>query len=260
MKKIAVGQMNSKTLDVAYNLDKISGLVNEAASQGAEVIVLPELCASGYRADEAFASIAEPLSGKTVSSLADISRGCGGIYIYTSVAEQNGEGGKPYNTAVLVNGGGALASYRKIHLWGAETEYFSAGSEMCAAQTPLGLTGLMICFDVSFPEAARKHALAGADALFYTFAFANPAREYAFGLLTRARALENGCYVLAANMVGCERGTEFFGASRIIGPAGEELANAGAREGVVCADFDPELLEATRARYPYLAVRRPDTY
>lgn len=252
--------MRTKISDIRYNLSVMEQLVREAADLHADAIVLPELCVTGYRADGEFSELSEPLDGDIVRKLTAISKNNSGIYIYTAIPERDMSGGKPFNSAVLVGADGLVGSYRKIHLWGAETQYFAAGKETRMIDTPFGRAGLMVCFDVSFPELARKHALAGADILLYTFAFANPAREYAFDLLTRTRALENGCYLAAANLIGVEKGTEFFGSSRIVDPAGNVLANAGKDEGVVCADVDFDVLEAIRKKYPYLERRMPDTY
>ncbi|MEA4912878.1 MAG: carbon-nitrogen hydrolase family protein [Oscillospiraceae bacterium] len=260
MKKIAVAQMHSKTLEIANNLAVIKRLVHEAAAQHADIVLLPELCVTGYRADDVFSSLAEPLDGAFVNAFTQLSAENGGIQIYTSVPERNSKGGLPYNTAILVTENGMTAFYRKIHLWGSEVNYFTPGNQLCCAETSIGRAGLMVCFDVSFPEVARAHALGGADALFYTFAFSNPARAYAFDIFTRARALENGCYVAAANMVGVEKDTCFFGSSCIIDPAGNIVADAQNREGVVSADFDLGLLEEVRTRYPYLSCRKHDIY
>lgn len=257
---IAVGQMHSDTCEVDKNLSKIGALVKEAAASGARLITLPELCVTGYRADEKFPALAQGLDGEYVRQLRLLSRDNRGIWIYTSIPESAEDGGKPYNTAILVNDRGLAASYRKIHLWGRETEYFRAGNVMTTADSPVGRAGLHICFDVSFPEPARYSALEGADLLMYAFAFGNPKRKYAFDVLTQARALENGCYVMASNLVGAEKDTVFFGGSRILDPAGAELVNVGAGEGVACACLDRELLERVRRQYPYVLKRRKDIY
>lgn len=259
-KIIAVGQFCAHTCDVGKNLEKMEALVREAASVHAGLLVLPELAVTGYRADEEFARLAQPLDGEYVRELSRMSRENGGIWLYTSIPEKAEGTVKPYNTAVLVNSDGLEADYRKIHLWGRETEYFSAGDMARAAQTPLGRAGLHICFDVSFPEAARYSALDGAELLLYAFAFSNPERRYAFDIFTQARALENGCYVAAANLSGCEKDSIFFGGSRIIDPAGRVIAEIQRDEGVVTATCDERLLGDIRVRYPYLQRRRPETY
>lgn len=257
---IAVGQMHSDTCEVDKNLSKMETLVKEASASGARLITLPELCVTGYRADEKFSALSQSLQGEYVQQLQRMSRENQGIWIYTAIPEAAADGGKPYNTAVLVNCRGLAASYRKIHLWGMETEYFRAGDTLATADTPVGKAGLHICFDVSFPEPARFSALEGADLLMYVFAFANPKRKYAFDALTQARALENGCYLMASNLVGEEKDTAFFGGSRILDPAGNELVNLGTREGVACAPLDRQLLAQVRERYPYIDKRRKDIY
>lgn len=258
--RVAVGQMHSDTCEVDKNLLKIEDIVKEASASGAKLIALPELCVTGYRADEKFSSLAQSLHGEYVQELRRMSQENQGIYIYTAIPEAVEDGGKPYNTAVLINRQGVAASYRKIHLWGMETEYFRAGDKLAIAETPVGRVGMHICFDVSFPEPARFSALEGADLLMYVFAFANPKRKYAFDVLTQARALENGCYVMASNLVGDEKNTAFFGGSRILDPAGNELVNLGDREGIACAALDRKILADIRGRYPYLDKRRQDIY
>ncbi len=260
MKKIAVGQMHAQTLEIDRNLEKMRQLSQEAEKQGAQLLLLPELCATGYRADERFADLAQRLDGEMVQELIKISRENSGLMLYTSIPEKSGENGKPYNTAVLVNENGLQAFYRKVHLWGSETEFFQAGMTFAAANTVLGKVGLMVCYDVSFAESARWCALEGADILMYVFAFANPERKYAFELLTRTRALENGCYTAASNLVGTEKDIEFFGASSIIDPAGRVLAKLDGEEGVVSAVLDEELLQNVRKAYPYMKDRRADLY
>lgn len=258
--QIAVGQMHAETCAVNKNLSKMELLVTEAAASGAIVIALPELCVTGYRADDRFSQLGQRLDGEYVKELTRISGNNGGIWIYTAIPEDPGDGGKPYNTGVLVNSQGLAACYRKVHLWGMETAYFRPGNALVTADTPAGRAGLHICFDVSFPECARHSALAGADLLMYVFAFANPERRYAFDALTQARALENGCYVMAANLVEGEKDTQFFGGSRILDPAGVELVNAGRREGVICAAMGSARLKAVRTKYPYLSRRRAEIY
>lgn len=259
-KILAVGQFHAETCRVEKNLSKMQQLAKQASNQGALLLVLPELCATGYRADEAFLRLAQPLDGMLVSALTQMSKDNHGIWIYTAIPEKAESAAKPYNTAVLVNENGLVAAYRKIHLWGKEPNFFSAGNQLVTAATPFGKTGLHVCFDVSFPESARSSALSGAELLLYTFAFANPERRYAFDLLTRTRALENGCFVAAANLTGCEKDTKFFGGSKIIDPAGNVLAELNEEEGIITALMDEKLLKATRAAYPYLERRRPDVY
>ncbi len=259
-KILAVGQFHAETCHVEKNLSKMEELVKQAAAAGAELLVLPELCATGYRADEAFLQLAQPLNGTLVSALTQMSKENHGVWIYTTIPEKAEVTAKPYNTAVLVNANGLTAAYRKIHLWGRETSFFSAGSRLVTVQTPFGKAGLHVCFDVSFPEPARFSAIDAAGLLFYTFAFANPKRRYAFDLLIRTRALENGCFVAASNLTGSEKDTQFFGGSKIVDPAGNVLAEMNEEEGVITAAIDEELLETTRAAYPYLERRRPDAY
>lgn len=258
--RLSVGQMRSQTGSVERNLSAVEVLVKRAASHGSRLLVLPELCITGYRLDNDFPRFSQTLGGSYISELRRMSQESGGIWLYTTIPETSENGGKPYNTGVLVAPDGLVASYRKLHLWGTESVYFQAGIRMTQANTPCGKAGLHICFDISFPESARCSALAGAELLMYSFAFSNPDRAYCFDILTRSRALENGCYLAAANMTGMEKDTAFFGCSRIVDPAGRVLAALGQEEGVATAEISLPELERIRKRYPYLTSRRPALY
>lgn len=251
----AIGQMNSRTLDIEYNLEKMRRMTKEAATFSADLILFPELCLTGYRADEKFSELAQTIEGTFVRDLSHIAKECGGISIYTSIPEKNRDGEKPYNTAILVGPSGVLASYRKVHLWSKETEYFTPGQQLTMAEASIGLAGMMICFDVCFPEPARNYALKGAEALLYTSAFGNLTRRYAFDTMTQARAIENTCYVLNANMVGTEKDSEFCGGSCIFDPLGNKVACCEDKEGIVYAAIDSSLIQETRNKYPYLKKR-----
>lgn len=256
----AVGQMNSRTLDIDYNLAKIRSMVKEASNLSAELILLPELCLTGYRADEKFSELAQPLGGSFTQELSRISRSNNGIYIYTAIPEKDSNGGKPYNTAVLVGPSGVLASYQKIHLWSNETKYFSQGRHLEMADTPMGPAGMLICFDMCFPEAARNYALNGAEILLYSSACGNLTRRYVFDTMTQARSMENTCYALNANMVGTEKDTEFCGGSCIFDPYGNRIACCDEKEGIACAEIDQNFLTAARDKYPYLKKRRIENW
>ncbi|MDW7660591.1 MAG: carbon-nitrogen hydrolase family protein [Bacillota bacterium] len=261
MPKLAVGQFNSYTGCKEKNLEKIEWLTQEATSNGANLIVLPELSISGYRVDEKFIEIAETLNnGESIKELSRISSENNGIWIYTTIPELNTTEEKPYNTAIMVNSEGLVAYYRKVHLWGNEFNYFSAGNKTMVVDTPIGKVGMLVCFDISFPEISRTVALQSCEVLLYSMAFSPDSRKYALDLFSRTRALENGCYVGVSNHVGREKDTDFFGGSQIVNPDGKVLDKIDQDEGIIICEIDNEFLLDTRKRYPYLNKRSPDAY
>ena len=169
------------------------------------------------------------------------------------------QGGKLYDTAVTVSQHGLLGAYRKIHLWGGEKERFTPGND---TGTPMDCgnwkIGMQICYEAGFPEGARLQVLKGANALAYVAAF-GAARAEVWDLATRARALENGCYVLASDRCGTEPcGTKFAGRSRIVAPDGTILAQVEEGEGIAVAKLELSNIQQQRAVLPYLKDLRTD--
>uniref|UniRef100_UPI0015F0C3E1 carbon-nitrogen hydrolase family protein n=1 Tax=Streptomyces shenzhenensis TaxID=943815 RepID=UPI0015F0C3E1 len=172
------------------------------------------------------------------------------------------DGDRVHNSAQLISADGTrLANYRKSHLFGGfEQDHFTAGDQPVVQAELNGLTvGIMICYDVEFPELVRAHALAGTDLLLVPTANMHPFELVAESLVP-VRAWENQMYVAYANRVGQEGEFEFFGLSTLAGPDGVARARAGRGEELVLADLDPALLAASREANPYLKDRRPGLY
>ena len=233
------------------NLQKAGKLVEEAVQAGAKLIVLPELFNTGYRVEERDVELAEPIPGPTVEWMQQLAR-THGVYLVAAILEQGLSKGLVYDTAVLVGPEGLLGTYRKTHLWDVESVRFTKGEEFPVFQTDFGTIGLQICYEVGFPEGARVLTLKGADIILYPSAFGK-AREYAWKIATRSRALENGAFVIAANRTGTEKEvTEFGGGSCIVNPWGEVLAEASADDEVIVQEIDLQEVIDQRRRLPYL--------
>ena len=248
--KIAAIQMDCVLRDLAANLAHGAELVDRAASCGAKLIVLPELFNTGYRVEERDAELAEPVpGGRTVDWMRELAARHG-AYLVGALMERDGEA--LYDTAAVVGPEGFVGKYRKMYLWGAETERWGRGEDVGVIKLPFADIGLQICYEIGFPEGARKLAQAGAQIIVYTSAFGR-ARGYAWDLASRARALENGVFVLACNRCGAERDTFYGGLSRIVAPNTSVLAGAGADgEAVVTADIELAEIAAQREAIPYL--------
>jgi predicted amidohydrolase len=254
---VAAVQMECELGRPEVNWATAERLVAEAAGRGAKVVVLPEFFATGYRLDEDYASFAESVPGPTTRRLAewcsryrlDLAVGC--------LVENARAQGVLFNTAVAVGSEGVVGVYRKVSLWGQERLFFRGGSELPVCRTPVGRLGMLICYDTGFPEVSRGLALAGADFLCVPAAFAK-ARLHAWDLGTRARALENGFYIVAANRVGTEKDSVYAGHSRIVAPDGSLLADIAEGEGLAMAEIDLAKVAAERRVIPYLRDLRPE--
>lgn len=255
--KVAAVQMDCVLADVQANLQTAEKLIRQAAAEGAQLVVVPELFATGYRVEEQDGELAEPIPGKTTAWMTKLCQELR-IYLVGAIIEKALQDGAEqlFDTAVLVGPDGVLGSYRKACLWAAENQRFSKGAAQYDAVFDIGSCkiGLQICYEIGFPEPARIMALNGADIVVYTAAFGQ-ARLYAWDLASRARALENGFYVIAANRFGVEKGeTVFAGASRIVGTQGNILAAAEDNKPnqIVVAELDLDKVEEQRQAIPYL--------
>ena len=251
------------------NLARAAALVGEAAGQGAELVVLPELFASLGRT-AAMRAAAEPLDGPTTARAAALARRHQISIVAGSFVERDGD--QLFNTSCLIGPtGGLLADYRKVHLFdvdveGAisrESDTFSAGEDAVVATLPDGTRlGLTICYDLRFPELFRIEALRGAQMIAVPSAFTAATGADHWELLVRARAVENQVAVIAAAQWGTSPdGVRRHGHALIVDAWGTVLAEApGDGDVVVIADLDPDATGMVRRRLPSLANRRPQAY
>lgn len=234
-----------------------SGLVGD----GPALLIMPELFLTGYNIGaDRLAEAAEAFDGPSAQRASAIARRHGTALLYGY--PERGADGKLYNSALLVGGdGGMLANTRKLHLFGdMERTVFTPGARICELAVIGGLrVGVLICYDVEFPETVRSLALQGADLVAVPTALMRP-YDFVARVLVRARAYENQVFVAYANRTGSEGALDYVGESCIIAPDGAELARAGAGETVISATLDGGALAASRVALPYLADRRPDIY
>jgi predicted amidohydrolase len=225
-------------------------MVRHAARDGAKLIVLPELFSTGYDPARA-AQESESVKGGSVSFRLQEEAKRKDLWIVGNVAERAEQpGAKPTISTFLVAPEGVSESARKIHLWDQEKLHFAAGARTKVLNSRLGRIGPVSCYDLEFPEVARSSALKGAQVLVSSCAFST---AELWDLVTRARALENGCWLVAANHVGtAPGGGRFCGRARIVGPDGQVMADAGEKEGFALADVDPIQVLDQRKKRPYL--------
>jgi N-carbamoylputrescine amidase len=269
--RVACVQMEPHIGERDGNIERSLRFIREAARAGAEVVVLPELCNSGYvfASREEAHGLSEPIDGgPSVLAWSKAAR-THGIWIAAGLAERSG--GKLFNSAVLIGPEGVAGRYRKNHLWAEEALAFEPGDlGVPVFHTPRGRFSLAICYDLWFPETFRLAALGGADLLLVpTNWVPMPGQRQDLpvmaNILAMSGAHSNGIFVAAADRIGVERGQPFLGCSLIIGPEGWPLAGPASpdREEILYADLD--LAQARRGRTlnsfnHILRDRRPDIY
>jgi (R)-amidase len=237
--------------DVAQNTRKVVETIGRAdTAGGTKLIVFPETTLSGFPTRENISDIAQTLDGPALTAVRDAARQKG-VSVAVGLAERDGN--QVYNTTVLVDERGDIAlRYRKTHLWASDVGVFTPGDrfETCMWN---GLTvGLLICYDIEFPESARAVAALDADLLIVTNGNMDP-----FGPVHRraitARAMENQMFALMVNRCGSgDDNLTFPGLSALIDPFGETVLELGGEETVTKATVDFKRLEASREHYNYL--------
>jgi omega-amidase len=254
--KAAAVQFTIELGDIEANLSYVREALHRLAQQGVELAVLPEMwsCGFAYRDLNRLAQRTPEL----VRELETLSRDLG-MVIVGSLPEAHGE--KVFNTAYLVDRGTLAGSYRKMHLFSlmGEDRALDAGDSVLVADTSIGKIGVMICYDLRFPELARRLALEGAEIIVVPGEWPKPREEH-WRTLLRARAIENQLFVVAANCCGVVGKLDFFGASLIIGPKGEILAQGEYHAGEPAALLEAAEMERWRESITCFKDRRPDCY
>ncbi len=263
--RAAVVQLSSGA-DRAANVRRASALVRDAARDGARLVVLPEVFAwRGVDGDDPTA--AEPIPGPTTQTMCALARELDIVLCMGSILEVVPGQTRRYNTSCVIDASGAMvARYRKIHLFDValpgrvavrESATRIPGDDVVVARTPLAALGCSVCYDLRFPELYRRLEHDGAEVLLVPSAFTRPTGAAHWDVLCRARAVENQCYLLAANQTGpSPHGHDDYGNSMIVDPWGVVLARAGDGEAVVAAELDGEHLARVRRELPALAHRR----
>lgn len=253
----AIVQFDVRLGDVEWNLESVKRRIAVLAKQGVKLVLLPEMWSTGFANKQL-----KELSDTTPEVLGDLSRVAreSDLAIIGSMPEK--KRGKIYNTAYVVDRDGSIAgTYRKVHLFSLTGEdlHFEPGREAVVAKTSLGPMGLIICYDLRFPELFRAVALRGAVIVMVMAQW--PAERAAhWKVLLRARAVENQLFVLGANRCGKDGELVYAGHSRIISPDGEILARTGNRAATLSATIDLRVMERTRKRIPCLKERMPEAY
>lgn len=264
MSKIAIAQVKSSA-DKKENLRTAISMIEQAGRGGAELIAFPEFLMAfspASQSAEELAKIAEPVNGSFISALCEAARK-NRTAILATIYEVSTVPSRVFDTAVWLDARGNTAmSYRKIHLYDAfgfrESDKFQPGSDVAPLVTSgESRFGVMICYDLRFPEMARMLALQGANILVAPSGWVQGDLKLDhWQTMIKARALENGCYIIAPGQTG----NIYIGHSMVVDPLGRTIVSLGEREGLEFADLDLKLISETRERLPLLANRRADIY
>ena len=257
--KLAVGQMEPQITSVEENIAKVKVLLENAKKNAVDVLVLPELCNSGYvfqSSDEANASSEEIPQGPMSSELLAWSKE--GRMVVAGICERTDKG--LYNSAGVFANGEHITTYRKIHLFLNEKSWFQAGNdEPPVVEFNGSKFGVMICFDWIFPEIARVLALKGAQAILHP---ANLVLPYCQDAMI-TRSIENRVFTATANRIGTEREVAFSGHSQITSPKGQRLTALNGEEiGITGCDIDLSIADDKMItnRNHLFDDRHPDLY
>jgi predicted amidohydrolase len=261
MMRLAAFQMVAKTGDVPANLGMLDTACGEAKEKGAELLVAPELATTGYGAKDRMRELAEPADGAHGAALAAMASKHG-IALVAGFPERVGEA--IYNSAIFARPDGKRDIYRKCQLYGRyENALFQPGDAPPKLIEFGSLKfGVLICYDVEFPELVRHLALKGADAVLVPTAQPNtPDAPFITGKVIPVRAFENGIAIVYADHAGSDSRFGYAGRSCIALPDGKDGARApedGSR--VIVADYDPAAYASVREVNPYLKDRRADLF
>ena len=266
--RIAVAQMEPKLGKIKENLETITGMVREAAGNGANLVVFPECSLTGYmfKSRQEALPYADRIPGVSTEKVAAL---CKELKIYVVYGLIEADGSKLYNSLAFVGPEGVIGSYRKNHLPYLGLDRFADPGDkgFPVFTTPIGNIGMHICYDIQFPESARVMGLMGADIILLSTNFPKDRAEK-LNCMVRSRAIENHVHVASCDRIGGERGMDFDGLSTIINARGDVQATAGHdKPEIIYADVS--LAEARQKHHIFIpgeweidniASRRPELY
>lgn len=254
--------------DKKKNMENASRYIEKAAKSGSNAVILPEMFNTPY-SHEYFDLFKEPPNGETVQTLVEIAKKNNILIIAGSIPEY--EDDKIYNTSyVIEKDGEILGKYRKTHLFDIdipgkitffESDTLTSGDCIRTVETSIGNIGILICYDIRFPEAMRKLAIEGARLVVVPAAFNMTTGPVHFELTARVRALDNQLYVAMCSPATDTNGVyTAYGHSLVADPWGGVLGKLGHEEGILNLDIDMEFIEEVRSKLPLLKHRRTNLY
>lgn len=251
--KVAAIQHDIVWADRTANFERLAPLIETAASNGAQFVLLSEMFSTGFVVDDD--ALAEPEGGASSEFLLTMASRCG-ITIAGSCPERIGDDPRPFNSLVVANASGDVTRYRKIHpfTYGNEHLHFRPGTDHVATTIHGIRTSLSVCYDLRFADEYWTQA-PSTDLFIIPANWPESRREHWMALL-RARAIENQAYVIGCNRVGTGGRLPYVGDSMIIDPLGNVLAHADHTETIIYADIDADEVARVRNQFPFMQDRR----
>ena len=262
---VALAQLSCKVGDKEHNLNAMKRNIRQAKQKDANLVVFPELALTGYTCRDLVYELAEPIpEGLSIRRLEEVTKKEDIHVVFGMLERSERARAALYNTAVLLGPSGFIGKYRKTHLPThsafEEKRYFRLGYQAPVFETNIGRLGLIICYDVFFPEITRLLRLKGSQLIVCISASPAVRREF-FETLTVARAIENTAYLVYVNLVGVEDGLQFWGGSRIVAPNGKIISQAKYdEEDLATGRIDYTDLERTETFVPTLRDLRPELF
>jgi len=262
---VALGQISCRVGDKKRNIEAMKRRIAQAKKIKANLIAFPELSLTGYVVRDRAYELAEPIpNGPSVQEIEKIAKN-EGIHIIFGMIEGNPKAGAIlHNTAVLIGPRGYIGKYRKMHLPThsvfEEKRYFRPGYQTPVFETDVGTIGIMICYDVYFPEITRLLSLRGAKLIVCISASPSVRRGF-FETLTAARAIENTVFLAFVNLAGIQDGLQFWGGSRILAPSGTPVSRAKYDvDDFISATINYFDINRVQAWVPILRDLRPEIF
>lgn len=266
MREVTLGliQMEPKLGDVPYNRNHAVELIRQAAGKGAQIIVLPETCLTGWDtmeySREEWYEMSEDLEGTSVTTFRALAKELG-VYIVIGMTLRTKNPPVMENAMVFIDDEGNLGEvYDKNFLFGPEQEYFTAEGKFPVYDTKYGKVGLLCCYDANFPETSRLLTLKGAELILHCASWRRE-DEDVWHLMLPVRAADNVVFFASANTFGQAKHRYTFGRSKVINPRGIVVAEAGmAAEEVLVATIDLDQVSQWRKEMLYLADLQPGVF
>jgi predicted amidohydrolase len=262
--RIALAQISCEQGNKEKNLETIRENVAKAKREGAQLVIFPELSLTGYVVRDQIYELAERIPGPSTRFVEELAKESKLHIIFGMPEASEKAQATLYNSAILVGPKGFIGKYHKMYLPThsvfEEKRYFRPGYQVAVFDTKLGKIGLVICYDIYFPEVTRLTRLKGAQLIVCISASPGIRRSF-FETLTTARAIENTAFLAYVNMAGIEDGLQFWGGSRMIDPGGRIIAQAKYdEEDFVVAEVDYADAKSVEAFVPTLRDLRPELF
>jgi len=262
---VALAQISSRVGDKEHNIKEMEKKIKQAKRKDANLVIFPELALTGYVCRDLVYELAELVpKGPSIRQITDIAKRENVHAIFGMIEQSAKAGSVLHNTAVLIGPKGFIGKYQKMHLPThsifEEKRYFRQGYQTPVYETTIGKLGMIICYDIYFPEITRLMRLKGSQLIVCISASPSTRREF-FEVLTAARAIESTVFLAFTNLVGIEDGLQFWGGSRLIAPSGSIIAKAKYDEDdLVVAKINYSDMKRVEAFVPTLRDLRPELF